>query len=251
MKRHFTAENLSYENNGDFLIENISVDFAPGSLHALLGPNGSGKSTLLKVLAGLLKPASGRLSWQGIPLPLHDRKKMGKILSLVPQAPVPTFDYLVEEIVAMGRYTFDTSYWKWTSSTIVRESLEAVDVLHLSKRKTNQLSCGELQRVYIARALVTEAPILLLDEPTANLDVRHQMEIWQLLQQLADEGKVIAVATHDLAAAEHYCDAATLLNDGRKIISGSFSAVVTTQLLKQVFGVADIGIPSEHWYAPA
>lgn len=251
MNKKLITADTSYSINGKNLIENISIVLSSGSLHAILGPNGSGKSTLLKVLAGLLKATSGSISWQGSPLPYNDRKSLCGILSLVPQAPLPMFDYLIEDIVAMGRYAFEKDYWKCSNTILVREALEAVDAWHLRSRKINQISCGERQRIYIARALVAEAPILLLDEPTANLDIRHQLEIWRLLQQLAETGKTIAIATHDLAAAEHYCDTATLLHNGQNIDSGIYSEVITTQRLKQVFGVADITMPAEKWYAPA
>ena len=251
MKKMLIAENLSYGINGKLLIENLSIQLSPGSIHAILGPNGSGKSTLLKVLAGLLKPLSGTINWQGNPLPLNDKKRMCGILSLVPQAPIPMFDYLVEDIVAMGSYAFNRNYWKNSHSIVVREALEAVDAWHLRTRKINQISCGERQRIYIARALVTESPIMLLDEPTANLDIRHQMEIWRLLQQLAEEGKTIAISTHDLAAAEHFCNTASLLNQGKNIACGDFSSVVTTHRLKHVFGVTDISLPTEKWYSEA
>lgn len=251
MQQKLIAENIHYANNENTLLHNISLEIASDNLHAILGPNGSGKSTLLKVLSGIWKPLSGSLTWNGAPLPTADRRAMSSILSLVPQAHVPAFDFLVEDIVAMGRYCFNRRYWDSSNQSIVRNALEAVDAWHLRSRRINHISCGERQRIYIARALATEAPVLLLDEPTASLDIRHQIDIWRLLQQLVGQGKVIAITTHDLGVAEHYCDVATVLNNGNSVGTGTYSSIMTPKVLEGVFGVADASLPSERWYTPA
>lgn len=156
----------------------------------------------------------------------------------------PSFDFIVEDFVAMGRYPYNTQYWNVKEEPLIHESLKSLDACHLRHRKVNQLSFGEMQRVYIARALVTESPILLLDEPTAGLDIRHQFEIWNLLQQLVAKGKIVAVTTHDLSIAERYCDRVLVLNHGRCVGVGTFSSLISEDLLQEVFGITKEALSS-------
>ena len=237
------ASNLSYVVDGKCLLDDISLDFSSGCLHTILGPNGSGKSTLLKVLAGIWRLASGTVTWNGTSLLSMKRLEISRVISLVPQNPQPSFDYLVEDLVAMGRYTYNKRYWHAKDEPLVHQSLQAVDVWHLRQRKVNQLSFGERQRVYIARALVTESPILLLDEPTASLDIRHQLELWDLLRKIVKKGKIVVITTHDLTIAERYSDHVVVLNQGRCVDKGMFSSVMTPKLLREVFGISEKSLP--------
>lgn len=243
MPQKLIASNLCCSINGKNLLNDISLEFSEGGLHAILGPNGSGKSSLLKVLTGIWKLSSGLVTWNGLPLLSQKRHEISRIVSLVPQNPQPSFDFVVEDLVAMGRYPYNTHYWKAKDEPLIHDALCAVDAWHLKDRRVNQLSFGERQRVYIARALVTESPVLLLDEPTAGLDIRHQLEIWSLLQQLAANGKIVAITTHDLMIAERYCDRVLVLNHGHCIGKGSFSSLITQQLLQEVFGIAREAVP--------
>ena len=239
MHQKLIAKNLTYTIGDKVLLDNVSLEFESGSLYGILGPNGSGKSTLLKNLTGIWKPTSGEVLWDGEPLFNKPRQQISRILSLVPQNPMPQFDFLVEDIVAMGRYAYDKRYWTAAEEKLVEQSLNAVDAWHLRKRRVNHISCGERQRVYIARALVTESPILLLDEPTASLDIRHQLEIWQMLQDFVKCGKIVIVTTHDLSIAERYCRHIAILNQGRCIGKGLFSSLMTPEQLQEVFGVRE------------
>lgn len=234
-----SATNLCYVNEGKRLLNDISLDLTSGSLHAILGPNGSGKTTLLKVLTGLWKLSSGTVTWNGNMLLAMKRQEISRVISLVPQNPRPSFDFLVKDLVAMGRYAYNTRYWHVKNEPAVQQSLQSVDAWHLRHRKVNQLSYGERQRVYIARALVTESPILLLDEPTASLDIRHQLEIWDLLRLLVESGKIVVITTHDLAIAERYSDNVIVLNHGNCVDQGPFSKVMTSELLRKVFGISE------------
>lgn len=238
------TEDLAYSVDDKDLIANISLEFSAGYLHGILGPNGSGKSTLLKTLAGIWKPTSGRVIWNEEDLLLKKRQHISRAVSLVPQNPLIHFDFLAEEIVAMGRYPHHRQYWDATEETLLQQALTLVDAWHLRKRKVNCLSHGERQRIYIARALMTESPILLLDEPTSCLDIRHQIEIWRQLQRISENGKIVIVTTHDLLIAERYCNQVAVLNQGECIDNGSFHKVMTPQLLKEVFGV--IEAPQTH-----
>ena len=221
------------------MLDKISLTFDSGYLHAILGPNGSGKSTLLKTLSGIWTPTAGTVLWNEAPLLSKSRSEISRIISLVPQNPQPPFDFIVQDIVAMGRYPYDTRYWNAADEPLVQQSLERVDAWHLRHRRIAQLSQGEKQRIYIARALVTESPILLLDEPTTSLDIQHKLEIWQLLQRCVENGKLIVVTTHDLTIAKHYCQRVAVLNHGNCIGSGAFDALMTPHLLKAVFGVIE------------
>jgi len=242
MEHNLIAQSLSYTLKGKPLINEISLEFKSGFLHGILGPNGSGKSTFLKTMTGIWKPTAGNILWNGEPLLNKKRQMISRTISLVPQHPLPHFDFLVEDIVAMGRYPYNAYYWNAANGIegeIVQQSLIAVDAWHLRERRVNHLSQGERQRVYIARALVTESPILLLDEPTASLDIRHQLEIWELLKTFAKNGKIVIAATHDLATAERYCDSLAVLNQGRCIGYGTFSSLMTPDLLYEVFGIVE------------
>lgn len=232
------ADGLTYCIDDKNLIAGISLDFSAGSLHGILGPNGSGKSTLLKTLAGIWKPTSGSVIWKGEDLLSQSRKSISRAVSLVPQNPLIHFDFLVEDVVAMGRYPNARLYWNAMDERDLQHVLTVVDAWHLRKRKVNCLSHGERQRIYIARALITESPILLLDEPTTCLDIRHQIEIWRLLQQISEKGKIVIVTTHDLLIAERYCNRVAVLNHGECVDQGTFGEVMTPELLQKVFMVS-------------
>ncbi len=246
MQQKLIATNLCYSINGNKLLDNVSLELSSGCLHAILGPNGSGKSTLLKILTGIWKLTSGSITWQGAPLLSLKRQEISRIISLVPQNPQPSFDFLVEDIVAMGRYAYNTRYWNAKNEPLVHQVLHSVDAWHLRHRRINQLSYGERQRVYIARALVTESPILMLDEPTSGLDIRHQIEIWDLLQKLVASGKIIVTTTHDLTIAERYCGNIFVLNEGCCVGNGAFSSLMTPDLLEEVFGISEEVYPRAH-----
>jgi iron complex transport system ATP-binding protein len=147
----------------------------------------------------------------------------------------------------MGRYPYGCRSPE--AHAHIEEALHQVNAWHLRHQLISQLSGGERQRVYIARALATQAPILLLDEPTSYLDLRHQLEIWQLLRKLVKRGKVIIVAVHDLLAARRYCDQLLILNQGRCQATGTYKEVMTPTLLQEIFGVVhheDTGIFELH-----
>lgn len=228
-------QGLTYKVNQSLIIDNISITFHSGFLYGILGPNGSGKSTLLKTIARIWKPTKGKLFWQEQNLLQFSRLAMSQTLSLVPQNPQFYFDFSVYHLVMMGRYPHGCRSLQ--AHQRIKEALHQVNAWHLRNQLLSQLSGGECQRIYIARALVTEAPILLLDEPTSYLDLRHQLEIWQLLNLLAKKGKLIIVAVHDLAAANRFCDQLVILDKGRCKFTGHYEEVMTPQVLREIFGV--------------
>lgn len=208
------TESLSYQLHGKPLLQAISLKFLPGKFYALIGDNGAGKSTFLKVLAGIWKPTSGKVLWQGKDLLAQERRTISSTISLVPPNAQIYFEFSVRELVSMGRYALETSEGDEEKLKLV---LERVDAWHLRDRAVSQLSSGERQRVYIARSLMSEAPILLLDEPTASLDLRHQHTIWELLESLRQDGRLVIVASHDIHAIQVRCDQVILLEQGKII----------------------------------
>lgn len=226
---------LTYRMHLRSLIENISLNFQPGILYGILGPNGSGKSTLLKTMSRIWTPTGGEMFWQGQNLFQLSRLEMSRTLSLVPQNPQLYFDLDVYHMTAMGRYPYGCRSSE--AHNRIEEALNQVDAWHLRHELLSQLSGGERQRVYIARALATQSPILLLDEPTSHLDLRHQLEIWQLLRTLVNQGKLVIAAVHDLFAARRFCDQLVILNEGRCQATGTYKEMMTSTLLQEIFGV--------------
>lgn len=197
------VRDLSFKNR----LFSVSLSCCPGEIHALLGANGSGKSTFLKGVMGLLPVPSTAVLWKSEPLHLKSRKEISQILAWLPQQLSIPFDYTVEEFVAMGRYMHG-------NQGRLEPYFEKTETLAWKTRPLHELSQGEKQRVYLARALATEAPVLLLDEPQAHLDLSRQKQFWNLLKSLSQEGKILIVANHDLANSQKYCSHATLLEGG-------------------------------------
>lgn len=222
------GESLHYTLGHRKLVRNISLSFLPGSIHAILGPNGSGKSTLLKILAGIWTPSSGRVLWGEKNLLEQSRRTISQTVALVSAAPpLPPFDFSVADSVAMGRYPHGMHSVR---PSLLDWALEQVDILHLRDRLLRQLSSGERQRVTLARAMMTETPVLLLDEPTSSLDLRQQKAIWKLLRKLAHQGKVVVVASHDLHAVRAHCDHVAYLEEGACVMHGQPSVVLDCPL---------------------
>lgn len=234
-----TANKLTYRIKQQELLKEISIAFTAGKISGILGPNGAGKSTLLKVLSGIWKPTSGSVLWDGNDLLKRERSEISQIISLVPQSPSAYFDYTVSEIVAMGRYAARKTKGPAANETaLIDEALRKVDANHLQHKKISEISAGERQRVYIGRALATEALVLLLDEPTANLDIRHQRNVWSILQHLASENKTIIVSLHDFPAADRFCDEVAVLDRGSCAAQGKYRDVMTNSLLQEVFAIS-------------
>ncbi len=210
-------------------LEAVSLELEPGELVAVVGPNGAGKSTLIQALAGLL-PAQGQVHWNGQSLSHIDMAGRGQRLAWVGQEALFEFAFPVREVVAQGRYA-------WGDDPAgVEEALATLDLLHLADRPVTRLSGGERHRVGLARALATGAPIQLWDEPVAQLDVRHALEVLRLARQLADGGGTILVSLHDLRAAYRF-DRVLVLDQGRLVGNGKPHDVLTAPLIREVFRV--------------
>ena len=210
-------------------LEAVSLDLGPGELVAMVGPNGAGKSTLVQALAGLL-PARGTVQWNGQALSHIPMAERGRRLAWVGQEAHFEFAFPVREVVAQGRYAWGDD------PSGVAEAMEELDLAFLADRPATRLSGGERHRVALARALATEAPIQLWDEPVAQLDVRHALEVMRLARRLAEGGGTVVVSLHDLRAAYRF-DRVLVLDRGRLVGNGKPHEVLTADLIRQVFRV--------------
>ena len=210
-------------------LEAVSLELGPGELVALVGPNGAGKSTLIQALVGLL-PSQGTVAWNGQSLSHILFTERGRQLAWVGQEAHFEFAFPVREVVAQGRYA-------WGDDPAgVAEALAELDLTHLAERPVTRLSGGERHRVGLARALATQAPIQLWDEPVAQLDVRHALEVMRLARRLAAASGTVVVSLHDLRAAYRF-DRVLVLDQGRLVGNGKPHDVLTAALIRQVFRV--------------
>jgi iron complex transport system ATP-binding protein len=221
-------------------LASVTLAVARGSFTGLLGPNGCGKTTLLKLMAGVLRPASGTVTLEGRSLAEMPRRVAARHVAVVPQDTHPAFDYTALEIVLMGRHPHlrATQLEGPDDLAIAYESLEATGTAPLAQRAFTSLSGGERQRVVIASALAQRPDVLLLDEPTASLDLGYQLEIASLLRRLSREHDVTMVmATHDLNLAASMCDSLALIRDGRLLGHGPTAEVLTSTTVRQLYDV--------------
>ncbi|MCS6927139.1 MAG: ABC transporter ATP-binding protein [Candidatus Binatia bacterium] len=230
---------VAYRADHKLLLQGITVDVHAGACLGILGPNGAGKSTLLRLLAGVLPPSAGQVLLDGQALQCWPARARARRLALVPQRTELTFPLRAREVVLLGRTPY-VGRWQQESREDVRVAEEAMaltDTTHLAEQAVTTLSGGELQRVVIARALAQQPAFLLLDEPTASLDLRHQLEISSLLSTLRRRGVTIVLATHDLNLALALCSTVLLLQQGRIVAVGPPAAVLTPQRVRAVFAV--------------
>jgi iron complex transport system ATP-binding protein len=215
----------------------VSMEVPEGALYAVLGPNGSGKSTLMRALLGLIRLESGTVRVGGRETRNWTRRELARVVGAVPQAEHLAFPMSVRDFVGMGRYPHLGPLR--TEGEVDREAIRAAlarcDVSDLVARDVTTLSGGELQRVRIARALAQEPSALVLDEPTASLDVRHEMSIFQLLRASADGGMTVLLITHHINLAARFADRLLLLNEGRVEAEGAVRDVFREEILESVY----------------
>jgi iron complex transport system ATP-binding protein len=241
MSSSVAAEQVSFGYRGGTLVlDDVSTTIPRGGLVGILGPNGSGKTTLLRILAGLLRPSQGSVSLDGADLRTVPRASVARRMAMVPQETQLAFEYTVLEMATMGRYPHLGAFEIEGPEDleIAREALRATGTDHLASRLFNTLSGGEKQRVVIAGALAQAPEILLLDEPTASLDLAYQLEIRSILRTLnRDRDLTIVVSTHDLNFAASLCRELVLLHQGRVLASGPTETMLEASLIRQLYGV--------------
>jgi iron complex transport system ATP-binding protein len=222
----------------DAPLRGVSLDVAPGELISILGPNGAGKSTLLRVLAGALAPHAGDVRLDDTPLVSLDRRAIARAIAFVTQTETVAFGFRVSEVVMMGRAPHQGAWMRASEkdAAIVDDAIARCDLDALRSRPVHELSGGEQKRVAIARALAQEPRVLLLDEPAAFLDVKHQIALHEMLHQEVSRRKLACVVVmHDLNAAAQYASRVVLMKDGEAISIGTVADVMTYARLKETF----------------
>ncbi|MEZ5110210.1 MAG: heme ABC transporter ATP-binding protein [Microbacteriaceae bacterium] len=220
------------------ILADASISIRPGELHALLGPNGAGKSTLFGVLAGDIAPTSGEVLLHGEPLARHRAKELARLRGVLLQQNAVTFSFTAREVVAMGRVPWSRTPQEDQDEDAIAEAMAKTDVTALADRTVTSLSGGERARVALARVLAQRTRLLLLDEPTAALDLRHHEDVLRIARAEADAGSAVAVVLHDLDAALAIADHVTLLARGRVVAQGPAHEVLTAERIEEVYGQA-------------
>ncbi|MHA1270943.1 MAG: ABC transporter ATP-binding protein [Candidatus Helarchaeota archaeon] len=224
-------------NNGIQALKDISFKIRFGDFIGIIGPNGTGKSTLLKILDGILKPKVGTVLIQGIKLNKYRLKELAKIIGYIPQNNTSIFPTTVFDTVLLGRKPYIE--WGNPSKKDIEITAKILDKLNLGKialRNINELSGGQLQKVLIARALAQQPSVILLDEPTANLDINHQLEVLNILRKETEKRICIIIAIHDLNLAIKFCNKFVILNQG-KIAAIGGKEILTKSIIEKVFKV--------------
>lgn len=227
-----------YPGAADDAVAGADLDAGPGEMVAILGPNGSGKSTLLRLLLGVVEPRRGAAEYRGVAAARWRPVERARRIGVLPQHEEPAFPVSVEELVSMGRYPH-LGRWRRPGSAdraAVTRALERCRVADLAARPFATLSGGERQRARLARALAQEPEALALDEPTASLDVAHEMEIWEILRDEAARGRAVLLTTHHLNLAARYADRLVLLQRGRVHAAGRPADVLTADAVSSVYG---------------
>jgi iron complex transport system ATP-binding protein len=242
------GERLVVDHGDARALDGVDVAVHAGELVALVGPNGSGKSTLLRVLLGAQRPTAGTVTLDGAPLASIAPRARARVLTMVVDGATTDFALRVRELVALGRIPFEGLLGGTSreDATAIEEAMDMTDVTHLADRTIDTLSAGELQRAHLARAFAQRAPIVLLDEPTANLDACHQLEAMALLRAFVARGGAAIVALHDLSLAARACDRVVVVQRGRVRADGAPADVLAPPLFADVFGVRARVVRDEH-----
>ncbi|QCC60706.1 heme ABC transporter ATP-binding protein [Natrinema thermotolerans] len=228
------------------VLENVSLTIEPGEFVGFVGPNGAGKTTLLRLISGALAPDSGSIAIDGTDVHGLSSRASSRLVSVVPQDTTLSFSFPVRDVVEMGRHPHRSRFSSATPEdrAAVERALERTRTAELADRPIDEVSGGQRQRVVLARAIAQETPVMLLDEPTASLDVNHQVETLELVRELVEGGRTVVAAIHDLELAARYCDRLVLLADGRVAADGPPSSVLTREALADSFDANAVVTPS-------
>ncbi|AFZ74923.1 ABC transporter ATP-binding protein [Natronobacterium gregoryi] len=228
------------------VLEDVSVTVDPGEFVGLVGPNGAGKTTLLRTISGTLEPDSGSVSVDGVDLQAVSSKASSRLVAVVPQDTTLSFSFPVADVVEMGRHPHRSRFSPPSRDDreIVEQALERTRTADFADRPIDEVSGGQRQRVVMARAIAQETPALLLDEPTASLDINHAIETLELVRELVADGRTAVAAIHDLDLAARYCDRLVMLADGGVRAVGPPSAVLTREALADAFDANATVVPN-------
>jgi iron complex transport system ATP-binding protein len=233
------ADGVCFRYGARTVLDGVDLAIGPGEIVGLIGPNGAGKSTLVRLLAGIIRPMAGVVRLEGRPLAAWTRAERARRLALVPQDPHVEFPYTVLEVVLMGRspHLPTLALPGRRDLDVARAALARLEVADLEARRMDELSGGERQRVFLARALAQEPAVLLLDEPTTHLDLRHQTQLHDVARARCRQAGVgVLSVLHDLNLAAAYCDRLALLAAGRMVREGRPADVLEPAVLERTFG---------------
>ena len=236
----FQVRDLTCSYGKKTVLEDLSLNLESGLFYGLVGPNGSGKTTLLNHLLGSSRPTRGTIFFRGQEISSYRKRQLATQLALVPQNFMINFDFTVFEIVMMGRHPYLPRFGSPGPEdiTIVEEAMAAMDITDFDNRLITTLSGGEMQRVIVARALAQNTRVLILDEATSNLDIRHTIQIFKVLKENnRKKGGTIIAAIHDLNLAAAYCDQIIALHNGKIAAVGPTDEVLSQEILQEVFQV--------------
>ena len=220
------------------VLDSISLKIEVGEFLGIIGPNGAGKSTLLKVIAGTLSPCKGEVIINGKDINKYKKKELAQLQSVVPQQSLFTLPFKCIDVVLMGRFP----YVKWFETTedyeIAYEAMRLTDTYELKDKLIQEVSGGELQRVRIARAITQQASFLLLDEPTAHLDIHHEVRIFEILKNLNAHGMTVVITSHNINTVVAYAKRIAILHQGKMVKMGSPQEIIKKELIEQIYGIA-------------
>ncbi|AEX45081.1 ABC-type Fe3+-siderophore transport system, ATP-binding protein [Corynebacterium diphtheriae 241] len=245
LSAQLTSRSLSSGYGADPIVKDVTLSFESGKITSIVGPNGCGKSTFLRTLARLIRPTAGSVELNGKPLGAYSSRELAKRLGLLPQTPVAPDGITVADLVGRGRTPYQGILGRWTASDydIVAEAMASTQVAELADRSIEELSGGQRQRVWIAMALAQQTDVLLLDEPTTYLDLKHQLEVLDLLTDLNQRrGTTIIMVLHDLNLAARYSDNLVAMRDGRLHSVGRPVDVLTQDLTREAFDLESLVI---------
>lgn len=231
-------ENITYKIDDSLISDGINIKFEENTFTGIIGPNGSGKSTLLKQIYRVLKPTKGKIFFDGIDIEDISSKKMARQMAVLPQENQSDFDYTVREIILMGRFPYHSFFMGDhdfdADINLMKKYLDIVGLREQENQYFKTLSGGEKQRVLLARALVQEAELLILDEVTNHLDIGYQYKVLEILKGL---NMTIISAIHDLNLAMKFCDQVVIIDKGRIIVTGNPKDIITRENLKEIFKI--------------
>ena len=228
---------ITLRRGGPAVLEGVDLELRGGEVLGLVGPNGAGKSSLLGVIAGEFTPDAGEVLLDDAPIGTYSTAELARRRAVLTQEHMISFPFLVREIVAMGRAPWARRPEEDHDETIIETSMIETDVARFADRRTTELSGGERARVALARVLAQRTPIVLLDEPTAALDLGHQEQVMRIARRLAQRGCAVGVVLHDLSLAAAYADRIALLHEGRLIAVGPPGEVLTAERVGAVYQV--------------
>lgn len=232
----FSLRGVSCRMGGAQILDDVTLDIPYGRVLALVGPNGAGKSTLLGILTRDVAPSAGEVDLDRRPLREWSARELSRARAVLLQANHVAFSFRAADVVEMGRAPWIGTDRSAADERLIAQAMERTDVAHLAARAYPSLSGGEKARVSLARVLAQDTAVVLLDEPTAALDLRHQEDVLRIARELAGAGRAVVVVLHDLSLAAAYADDVAILDRGRLVATGEPSAVFTEERIEAVYG---------------